>query len=63
MFMFFHALALALGLFGGLGGGFTHVGGPGVAAPTMMQPPGDGGGSMPSGGLPGGGGQGGHGGV
>jgi hypothetical protein len=58
MFMFFHALALALGLFGGLGGGFTHFGGEaGMGAP--MLGPIDSGGSMPSpgnGGLPGSGG-------
>jgi len=45
MFMFFHALALALGLFGGFGGGFSHFGGPSASS---MGPPGDGGGSMPS---------------
>lgn len=49
MFLFFHALALALGLFGGFSG-FSHSGGPAVGA--SMQPPVDGGGSMPS---PGGG--------
>ncbi|HVR46170.1 MAG TPA: hypothetical protein VMT95_05990 [Candidatus Binatia bacterium] len=58
MFMFFHALALALGLFGGFGGGFTHFGGgAGIGAP--MLGPTDGGGSMPgpgNGGLPGTGG-------
>ncbi len=51
MFLFFHALALALGLFGGFGGGFTHFGGaPPISA--AMGPP-DSGGSMPG---PGGGG-------
>jgi len=44
MFMFFHALALALSLFGGFGG-FSHVGGPPTGA--FMGPPTDGGGSMP----------------
>ncbi len=60
MFMFFHALVLAFGLFGGLGGGFTHFGGaPEIGAPTMGPP--DGGGSMPGpgSGLPGGGNNGG----
>lgn len=59
MFVFFHALALALGLFGGFGGGFSHVGG---ATGAPMMSPADGGGSMPgpgSGGSPGSGGQGG----
>jgi len=51
MFMFFHALALALGLFGGLGGGFTHFGGAGAMSASMGPP--DGGGTMPG---PGGGG-------
>jgi hypothetical protein len=46
MFMFFHALALALGLLGGFGdGGFSHVGGTTAGAPMA---PNDGGGSMPS---------------
>lgn len=45
MFMFFHALAFALGLFGELGGGFSHVAGPAVGGPMV---PGDGGGSMPT---------------
>ncbi len=45
MFMFFHALALALGLFGGLGGGFTHFGAAGAMGASMGPP--DGGGTMP----------------
>jgi len=65
MFLFFHALALALSLFGGFGGGFTHVGAA-LSAPMaggdgeVLGPP-DSGGSMPSdrGSGPMGGGQGG----
>jgi hypothetical protein len=53
VFIFFHALALALGLLGGFGGGFTHIGGGDGIGPSMIGPT-DGGGSMPG---PGGGGQ------
>jgi hypothetical protein len=52
MFLFFHALALALGLLGAFGSGFSHVGG-GPMGAMLQQPPVDGGGSMPG---PGGGG-------
>jgi hypothetical protein len=45
MFVFFHALAFALGLFGGFDGGFSHVAGPAIGASVA---PADGGGSMPT---------------
>ncbi len=56
MFLFFHALALALSLFSGFGGGFTHVGGAAALSAPMagrdggiLGPP-DSGGTMPGGG-------------
>jgi hypothetical protein len=42
MFMFLHALALALGLFNGIAGDYGHVMSPGYVQST------DGGGSMPA---------------
>ena len=51
MFMFFHALAFAMGMLTGFDGGWSHVsGGGGIASPgdTGGSMPGDTGGSMPA---------------